>query len=87
MTKDKITNGVIEDLIERSKVGYVKYNYTLEQNNKDNYLRHLYEELLDASQYIKKLLSQTDNITDLVKKYPNDAELGSVIRNIFNKNQ
>jgi len=84
MTKDQITNSVIEDLIERSKVGYIKYNTTLHQNNKDNYLRHLYEELLDAAQYIKKLLSQNENITDLVKKHGNDADLGAEIRRIFN---
>ena len=53
-TKDNITNQVIEDLKSRAERGYKKYNTTLGENNKDNYMNHLYEELLDAAQYVKK---------------------------------
>jgi len=39
--KDKITEAVIEDLKSRSERGIKKYNTTLDQNNKDNYMNHL----------------------------------------------
>jgi len=37
-------------------VGMSKYNTTLKSNNTDNFLLHLQEELLDAANYIEKLL-------------------------------
>jgi hypothetical protein len=63
-------------------VGISKYETTLENNNKDNYLVHLQEELMDATLYIQKLLDQEQEITRLVKKHPNDCELGMLIRNM-----
>jgi hypothetical protein len=61
-------------------VGITKYGTTLENNNKDNYLVHLQEELMDATLYLQKLLDQEQEITMLVKKHTNDTELGMVIR-------
>lgn len=43
---------VIEDLLNRAEVGFKKYGCTLDQS-KDDMLQHLYEELLDATMYIK----------------------------------
>ena len=43
-TDDKITEAVVDDLRSRSKVGIKKYNTTLDQNNKDDYMTHLYQE-------------------------------------------
>ena len=43
LTKDTITNAVIEDLISRSDRGYKKYNTTLGENNHQNKLQHAYE--------------------------------------------
>lgn len=77
---DSVTLSVIYDLHSRSKRGIEKYNTTLQENNKDNFVNHLYEELLDAAQYCKKLLMQQQEIQDLVKQNPNDAELGKLIR-------
>ena len=85
-TKDNITNQVIEDLKARAERGYKKYNTTLGENNKDNYMNHLYEELLDAAQYIKKEMSVIPDIQNLIKQYPNDADLGEQIRIIYGKN-
>jgi hypothetical protein len=82
-SKDAITAAVMQDLKSRADLGLKKYNTTLEQNNKDNFMNHLYEELLDAAQYCKKEITTQDTIQDLVKKYPNDAELGSLIRKIY----
>ena len=80
---DNIVENVRQKLLERSQVGIKKYNTTLDENNHDNYLNHLQQELMDAANYIEKLLVQKTNITDLVKKYPNNQELGEVIRNIY----
>lgn len=82
---DNIVENVRQKLLERSQVGIKKYNTTLDENNHDNYLNHLQQELMDAANYIEKLLVQKTNITDLVKKYPNDQELGEVIRKIYRK--
>jgi len=68
--KDKIVEEVVLKYQQRSEVGIKKYGTTLEQNNKDNYLVHLQEELMDATLYIQKLLSKVakntsfDNHTD-----------------------
>lgn len=85
--KDGITRLVIEDLLSRAKRGEAKYTTTLEENNHDDFLNHLYEELLDAAQYVKKEITVRDNIQQLIKKFPNDADLGSVVRILYNENK
>ena len=55
MTKDRIVLNVIEQFNDRSEVGINKYGTTLEENNKDNFLQHLQEELMDATLYVEKL--------------------------------
>lgn len=80
--RDQIVEDVVDKYLERSQVGITKYGTTLENNNKDNYLVHLQEELMDATLYIQKLLSQEQEITRLVKNHPNDCELGMLIRNM-----
>jgi hypothetical protein len=85
-TKDKITNQVIDDLKSRADRGYKKYNTTLNGNNKDDYMNHLYEELLDAAQYIKKEQSIIPDIQQLISSHSDDAELGKTIRQIYGKN-
>lgn len=59
--KDAIVESVINKYKQRSKLGIGKYGTTLEENNTDNFLIHLQEELMDASLYIEKLLSQMRN--------------------------
>lgn len=80
---DKVVENVRKKLLQRSQTGINKYNTTLEENNKDNYLNHLQQELLDGANYIEKLLMQQQDIKQLIKKYPNDAILGEVIRDIY----
>ena len=48
---DQIVLEVIEKYAQRSEIGINKYGTTLEQNNHDNYLKHLQEELMDATLY------------------------------------
>ena len=78
--KDEIVEQVVNKYYMRSVVGIKKYSTTLETNNKDNYLKHLQEELMDATLYIQKLMDQNREITELVKSIPNNEELGANIR-------
>ena len=82
-TEDQITELVIDDLRQRSKVGIKKYNTTLHKNNKDDYMNHAYQEALDLAQYLKKEMSFVPMIQKMIKDHPNDNELGSIIRNTF----
>ena len=79
---DQIVLEVIEKYAQRSEIGQAKYGTTLETNNKDNYLKHLQEELMDATLYLQKLMTLDKEITNLVKNHPNDTELGMKIRNL-----
>jgi hypothetical protein len=79
---DQIVLEVIEKYAQRSEIGINKYGTTLEQNNHDNYLKHLQEELMDATLYLQKLISLDKEITKLVRDHPNNAELGMKIRNL-----
>jgi hypothetical protein len=82
MMKDKIVQHVVDKYTERSNVGYNKYGTTLEDNNKDNYLVHLQEELMDATLYIQKLIDMDREITKLVRTSINDEDLGMKIRRL-----
>jgi len=80
--RDKIVEQVINKYEDRSYIGIAKYGTTLEENNKDNYLKHLQEELMDATLYLEKIMYLNKEITRLVKDHPNDCELGMLIRNM-----
>lgn len=80
---DTITSAVIDDLNSRANRGWNKYNTTLGQNNHQNMLQHAYEEALDLAQYLKKEITTLNTVQDLVKKYPNDQELGYKIRELY----
>jgi len=86
ITKDQITNSVIEDLTERAERGYKKYNTTLDENNHQNMLQHAYEEALDMAQYLKKEILTLNTVQDLAKNHKNDSELGMAIRKIYGEN-
>ena len=81
--KDQIVEQVIVKYSERSETGYRKYNTILSENNHDNFLKHLQEELMDATLYIEKLQSLGQEITRMVRLYPNDADLGEAIRRMI----
>lgn len=80
--KDQIVQQVIDKFERRSDIGARKYGTTLHENNRDNYLLHLQEELMDGCNYIEKLLTQNAEIINLVKTTPNNAELGEKIRSL-----
>ena len=81
--RDIVVDHVIDKYYERSQVGIDKYGTTLFNNNYDNYLKHLQEELMDATLYIQKIMDLKEEITTMVKMYPNDAELGYAIRKLI----
>lgn len=79
---DQIVEQVVRKYQQRSDVGIQKYKTTLQENNKDDYFKHLQEELMDATLYLEKLMSMEKKITDLVREHSNDAELGYLIRKL-----
>jgi len=83
--KDKITQLVIEDLQSRSERGIRKYNTTLDQNNKDDNMRHAYEEALDLAQYLKKEMSIIPELQQMMIDYPNDIEFAQAVRKKYSK--
>ncbi len=58
--KDSIVESLVKKYQERSEVGIKKYGTTLDRNdlNTLDWLKHLQEELMDASLYIEKLLKE-----------------------------
>lgn len=52
------TDLVIGDILQRHEMGLLKYGKFLSCRTDEDMLQHLYEELLDASMYIKTLIIQ-----------------------------
>ena len=77
--RDIVVDHVIDKYYERSQVGIDKYGTTLF----NNYLKHLQEELMDATLYIQKIMDLNEEITTMVKIHPNNAELGYAIRKLI----
>lgn len=80
--KDKIVQQVVSKYTERSERGYQKYGTTLEENNKDIYLKHLQEELMDATLYLEKLLTLDKEVRILCMKHQDDNQLGEAVRKL-----
>ena len=57
-THPNIWDIVITEMRLRSETGYKKYKKYLTEDTDEDMLRHLYEELLDASVYIRTLMEQ-----------------------------
>jgi len=81
--RDAIVEQVLAKYRQRSEVGYQKYGTTLEENSKDSYLKHLQEELMDATLYLEKLISLDKEVRNLVRKHPNNNDLGEEIRRLI----
>ena len=80
--KDKIVQQVVSKYTERSDRGYQKYGTTLEENNRDIYLKHLQEELMDATLYLEKLLTLDKEVRILCMKHLDNNELGEAVRKL-----
>lgn len=59
--EDSITLDVIADLREREQFGALKYGKFLTHHSNEDMMQHLYEELLDASCYIRTIIKQRDH--------------------------
>jgi hypothetical protein len=59
---DPVVESVREDLLRRSQVGIEKYGTMLDRKDlsQRQWLQHLYEELLDAANYAKRLIMDLD---------------------------
>ena len=60
--KDPIVEAVREDLLQRSQVGISKYKVTLARTDLSlkDWHQHLYEEILDSANYLKRIILQLD---------------------------
>jgi hypothetical protein len=60
---DSIVNSVLMQFKERSSVGIEKYGTTLDRQDLSTleWLKHLQEELMDATLYIEKLKKEYEN--------------------------
>jgi hypothetical protein len=70
-----ILASVIDDLRRRELKGLETYGTTMDRKDLTNeeWMTHLYEELLDASLYLKKLINATQRRTNLEKTNSGDA--------------
>ena len=70
-----ILAAVIADLRRRESKGLETYGTTMDRNDlsREEWMNHLYEELLDASLYLKKLINGTQRHTNLEKTNSGDA--------------
>ena len=64
VTMSKLVDEVISDLKHRELKGVETYNTTMDRTDltQQEWLQHLYEELLDASLYTKKLIKTFDKL-------------------------
>jgi hypothetical protein len=60
----KIEQRVIDRINERAEIGKNKYGVTMERGDLSlfDWLKHLQEELMDATVYIEKLLQEIENL-------------------------
>lgn len=73
---DPIVEQVKEKYSERSSVGIEKYGITLHENDKDDFLKHLQEELMDATLYLEKLKGiKPNNLQGKILNWANEREL------------
>ncbi len=65
MRMDTIVEAVRTDLFDRSKRGQEKYGTTLDRQDLDavEWAHHLYEELLDAALYVRRLMLEIEKLT------------------------
>jgi hypothetical protein len=64
--KDTIVQSVIEKYLVRSNVGIEKYGVTLDREDLSlvEWLRHLQEELQDATLYVEKIIKSVESLED-----------------------
>ena len=66
----KIIDSIIEDLEFREKKGLETYGTTVDRNDltQEEWMQHLYEELLDSAVYLKKLIHMNTSIKSEINR-------------------
>jgi hypothetical protein len=82
--EDSIVKSVIESFKKRSEIGILKYGKTLDRSDLTflQWIQHAQEELMDGCNYIEKLMTQNQELIEIVRNTPNDSELGRKIRDM-----
>ena len=86
---DGIWNSVVEDMKARNDFGFKKYGVALKANDGRKTIQDLYEELLDACVYTKKLIKEQEissKSLQLLKEFPENVDKASVMRWVAKKN-
>ena len=81
--KDKIVESVRQKLLDRSSVGIKKYGEQLGNYSKYNFISEMQQEALDFANYCEVELQKEETINQLLKKYPNNFDLGTAIRKLY----
>ena len=80
--RDPVVKNVVDKFVERSNVGYEKYNNTLnderrlKMKNLQGYLNDIQEELMDAVLYIQAARDELQDLSEeaLIDKFRYDEE-------------
>jgi len=59
--QDLVIEDIIEDILERKREWTFKYGTPLQPFNGRSALRYLYQELLDATQYVRQLIYEEES--------------------------
>ena len=67
---DKITKSVLDKYLDRAIAGKKKYGTDMDRNDLQlvEWLRHLQEEMMDASLYVEKLIQEREKNGERVYK-------------------
>lgn len=62
--KDSIVEATRQELLDRSRRGLMKYGTSLDRTDLEprEWAQHLYEELLDAALYVRRLMDELGKI-------------------------
>lgn len=65
-----IEDSVCRKIQSRSEIGFNKYGITMERKDLSNieWLKHLQEELMDASVYIEKIIQNLELVNELKER-------------------
>ena len=84
---DPNVENVIDLIKTRSENGLEEYGTSTARKDYNvlDWLNEAQCEMLDGAIYLEVLKNKYKEINDLVNKYPNDSELGRVIRSVMSK--
>ena len=69
--------------MDRSSVGIKKYGSNLVNYSKYNFISEMQQEAFRFANYCEVELQKEETINQLLKKYPNNFDLGTAIRKLY----